>query len=80
MKKAWGGVGSAGRRGSGGIAVAGGVCRAQVTYRRWELRAKWESENMLKWLLKIPLPLPSTLANIYVRAAFFIRAGINPAW
>lgn len=79
MKKAWGGVGTEGRRGSGVIAMAGDVCHAQVTYCRWELQAKGESENMLKRLLKIPLPLSSTLVNIYVRAAFFICAGINPA-
>jgi len=63
---------------------AGGVLPrqrpAQVTYPGWELRANWEPEKMLKWLLKIPLPLPGTLTNIYVRAAFFIPAGINPAW
>lgn len=59
VKKAWGGMGMEGRRGSRGIAIADGMCHAQVTYHRWELQAKWESKNTLK----IPLPLTSTLAD-----------------
>lgn len=76
VKKAWGGVGTEGRRGNGGTATAGSICHGQVMYRRWELRAKRELVNMLKWLLETPLP--STLAHIYARVAFSTCAGINP--